>query len=270
MLRHRIAGLLAAVLLVGAGSVPAIGGTKPRQPVRSFAPAKEVNYREPARAYVVTNAFGWTVQLEDELATNQSVLCRKAVGRLERKLAALAGSLPASSHARLRRLPIFLMLGEEAADGGRDNGAEYFQRHAPDHYPLMDPRWGSSLVIYSARNYLQLSEEWALRLLIHEFAHAWQLEQWPEDQPDILGAFQQAMDKGLYRDVRDVNGDPVAKAYAAQNQLEYFAELSCTYFLRGEYEPFDRVELRRYDPKGLSMIEKMWGLHSSPPAASRP
>ncbi len=261
--------LLAALLPLAAAAQSAAAETRPREPVRSFASAREVNYREPARAYVVTNAHGWTVRLDRELTEAQPALAREALTRLDAKLADVLHRLPAGSHPLLRRLPIFLLLGEESKAGGRDNGAEYFQRQAPDFFPLTDPHWGSSLVIYSARNYVQLSEEWAVRVLLHEFAHAWQLEQWPEKQADIQAAYDHAMSQGLYRGVKDVNGDPVTKAYAAENQLEYFAELSGAYFLRGEYEPFDRVALRAYDPEGCAMIEKLWGVNGPPPPAEK-
>ena len=72
----------------------------------------------------------------------------------------------------------------------------------------------------------------------------------------------------MYRGVKDVNGAILESAYARQNQLEYFAELSCAYFWRGEYEPFDRAALRQYDPGGFAIIEKMWGVNSPPPPSS--
>ena len=191
---------------------------RPREPVRSFEAPKQVNYHEPSREYVVEHAQGWTVQLEKELVEDHAALAREALKRLDAKLSALLAVLPENSHERLRGLPIFLLLGERAKAGGRNNGAEYFQRQAPESYPLIDPRWGGSLVIYSARNYVELSEEWALRLLVHEFAHAWQLEQWPEQQPDLMAAFRVATARGLYRDVKDINNDTIETAYAAQNQ----------------------------------------------------
>ena len=91
---------------------------------------------------------------------------------------------------------------------------------------------------------------------------AQQLEQWPEDQPDIYQAWKNAMKLGLYRKVKNDRGKTVKKAYAAVNQLEYFAELSCMYFVGCDYQPFDRKELQRYDPVGYAMIEKMWALNN--------
>jgi len=48
------------------------------------------------------------------------------------------------------------------------------------------------------------------------------------------------------------------QAYAAQNHLEYFAELSCAYFVGCNYAPFNRAELKEYDPAGFALIEALW------------
>ncbi|MGD0536928.1 MAG: hypothetical protein ABSC03_04695 [Verrucomicrobiota bacterium] len=269
---HRFWQILASLVSIAASgvSMPTTvcageSGATNSEILRSFAPAKPVNFREPERSYAMTNLNGWTLQLEQELLDRQPVLAQRAANRLAAKLAGVMDLLPRRAHGVLRRLPVFLLLGEESVHGGHDNGAEYFQRQAPDHWPLLDRRWRSALVVYSAPNYDQLSEQWATRVLVHELAHAWQLEQWPEKQPDILGAWEQAVQKGLYLKVKAANGSVIERAYAMENQLEYFAELSMAYFWRGEYEPLDRAALRERDPAGFAMIEKMWGIHGPPP-----
>lgn len=238
------------------------------QPTRSFAPQKTVSYRTPAREYVERQAGGWTFHLERELVELRPDEAARVVRRLEAKLDQALALFPAPARGRLRGLSFFVMLGPAATGGGRDSGTEYFRRTDPDFHEHLDPRWRSAVVIYSAANYLWQNEHWAVLMLVHELAHAWHLEQWPERQPDILAAWQQAMAAKLYHGVKDLNGAALEKAYAAHNQLEYFAELSCTYFWRGEYEPFDREALRRYDPAGFAMIEKMWGIHAPSPAVS--
>jgi len=254
--------LLSGSVVMGLAAEGIPGAT---EGLRSFKPAKIVNYRVPERAYVVTNLSGWTVHLEQELVEDQPELADKARRRLAEKLQEVLFLLPSQTHPRLKRLPVFLLLGEEATKGGRDNGAEYFQKRAPNYWNWIDPRWGSALVIYSARNYVWLSDEWAVRLLIHEMSHAWHLEQWPEAQEDILAAWKHAQTNHLYLNVKAVNGTVVTRAYALDNQLEYFAELSCAYFWRGEYEPFDQKALQNYDPVGVAMLRKIWGASAEKP-----
>jgi hypothetical protein len=61
-----------------------------------------------------------------------------------------------------------------------------------------------------------------------------------------------------YRKDTDDARKRIQNAYALVNQLDYFAELSCMYFVGCQYQPFNRKELRAYDPIGYEMIQKMW------------
>jgi hypothetical protein len=118
----------------------------------------------------------------------------------------------------------------------------------------------SSIVIFNADNYARLSEFWALKALVHEFGHAQHLEHWREDRADIFDNWQSAMARGLYQVVRDEDKGTHNPNYAAQNHLEYFAELTAMYFVGANYFPKDRAGLKAYDPAGFALIETLWGL----------
>jgi hypothetical protein len=251
------------LLLVSAGAGMAAEPVAP-------APKPAVNFREPARTYQTVQLGQWTVMVEQQLQADEPDLAKRALARLESKLGVMLAALPTSARPRLEKLPIFLMYGPKATGGGKDNGAEYFQRNAPEHHKLLDPRWKSCVVIYCAKNYVQQSELWSVKLLVHEFAHAHHMEQWPEKQPDILQAWNHAVECGLYRQEKDEKGKIFNPGYATTNQLEYFAELSCMYFVGCNYPPVNREELKAYDPVGYNMVEKMWGVReAAPPADAR-
>jgi len=239
------------------------GPAEPGEATRRTAPALElppVNFNHPPRDYETHSARGWTVFVEKQLAVEAPELARRALRRLDRTLGEAIVVLPESARPRLQRLTLFLMYGVASTAGGRDNGLEYFQATAPQHYPNLDPRMASSIVIYSAANYVWISRFWALKALVHECAHAHDLEQWPEFRRDIYEAWQHAEKLGLYRNVKDDAGATLEKAYAAQNHLEYFAEISCAYFVGCNYAPFNRAELKAYDPVGYALVEKLWGI----------
>jgi hypothetical protein len=256
-------GLLAAALCLLLLTVCPGMAAEPGAP----APKPVVNFREPQRTYQTVPLGQWTVMVEQQLQADDPDLAKRALARLEGKLGVMLAALPGPARARLQKLPIFLMYGPKAKDGGYDNGAEYFQKSAPEHNNCLDPRWKNCVVIYCAKNYVQQSELWSLKLLVHEFAHAHHLEQWPEKQPDILQAWNHAVECGLYRQEKDGKGKIFNPGYATRNQLEYFAELSCMYFAGCNYPPCNREELKTYDPTGYDMIEKMWGLKKAAPAA---
>ncbi len=224
-----------------------------------------VNFSAPPRAYESRQIHGWTVLVEKQLLQEDPELARKALDRLQRQLEELMRRFPKPAQEPFRHLTLFLMFGERSAGGGRDNGLEYFQRHAPQHYAHLDPRMASSILIYSADNYVWLPERRALMALAHEFAHAYQLEQWPETEPTIYDTWRHAMDQGLYHNVKDENGEVLEQGYAAVNQLEYFAELSMVYFVGGYYTPRTREELKAYDPSGYDMVRRMWRIDDTKP-----
>jgi len=259
-----VLGVLGSPLRAGEGTsrsptgVPdlrkdAMARTTPQPPYQT-----PVNFSHPPRQYEAIRVRQWSVLVERQLMAEDANLAKRALARLDKQLGELLVAFPKSAHARLQSLTLFLMHGEKARGGGRDNGLEYFQKDAPQHHKHLDPRMGSSILIYSAANYVWLSEPRALKALAHEFAHAQHLEQWPETHPEIYDAWQRAMRRRLYRNVRDETGNLVTEGYAAVNQLEYFAELSMVYFVGGNHHPLDRSQLRAYDPDGYSMVEKLW------------
>jgi arylsulfatase A-like enzyme len=258
--------LLAALpfFLSADGAEPAeVSGNSARKTAPALA-QPPVDFNHPPREYETRQVRDWTVLVEKQLVTDTPDLARRALERLDKKIGEALAALPASSHARLKNLTLFLMAGTTSSHGGRDNGLEYFPKSAPAAHSYLDPRMGTSIVIYSAANWVKQSEFWALKALVHEFAHAQHLEQWPENRADIFDAWQRAKQAGLYRNVKDDKGATLAQAYALQNHLEYFAEISCAYFTGCNYEPFNRAGLKAYDPAGFALVEKLWDVRAPP------
>ena len=248
----------AAGVPAGSGSRAVAAGHLP--PKFPGIPRKSIDFREPQREYEPVESNGWTIRVEKQLQSENPELAGKAVERLSKNLNESLALFPEHSRALLMKVNVFLMYGPKAKGGGRDNGAEYFQKRAPDSYKDLDPRWGHGLVVYSAENYVWQSELWALKLPLHELAHAYHLSQWPEDRAEICKAYDNAVKLKLYLNVRDDHDKTIKKAYAVHNPIEYFAELSCMYFSGCNYSPRNRKELAAYDPEGYAMIRELWGI----------
>lgn len=219
---------------------------------------KSADYAHPLRDYSCRRVAGWSVLLEEEMLTNAPALTQRTLRRLETRLNEIRGVLPSHTLSLLQRVPIFVLYGNKSKYGGRSRGAQYFAQNAPDHNKSLDPRMASCIVIFSADHFVGLSDFGASKILLHEMAHAWHLEQWPENQVDIVSAYQGAMEKRLYRSVRKADGKVLEKAYATENHLEYFAEVSCTWLLGSDSFPFDRGDMSLYDPSGASLMRKFW------------
>lgn len=201
---------------------------------------------------------GWSVLIEEEMIAKNPALADRIQRRAERKLQEIRGLLPSHTLSVLQRVPIFFLYGEKSSHGGRSRGAQYFAPSAPDFNKRLDPRMGGAIVIYSAEHFCNQTEFGSTKMLLHELAHAWHLEQWSENKPDIMLSFKGAVDKHLYQQVRKSDGSTLDKAYALENQLEYFAELSCVWFCGNDHFPFDRGDLALYDPSGYQLMLQLW------------
>ena len=69
--------------------------------------------------------------------------------------------------------------------------------------------------------------------------------------------YERAKASGKYERVERHDG-AVVKHYALTNPMEYFAELSESYFGVNDFFPFNREQLEAYDPKMFSLLERVW------------
>ncbi|MBL6706183.1 MAG: hypothetical protein ISQ06_08730 [Planctomycetaceae bacterium] len=216
------------------------------------------DFRNPPRQYEDVTIDDRTFVVEAQLLREDAQLARRSLARLKKNIDLALEILPPHSHPFVAKQQFWMMYGPKATAGGRDNGLAYFRPGSPKFDAKRDERWNSVVVVYDAKNYVALSDLWAFKAVLHELAHAYQLEQWPEKEPHILAAYDNAMTQNLYRNVKDEKGGVFAAAYATQNQLEYFAETSCMFFARCNYQPYHRLELKEYDPVGYEMIRRQW------------
>ncbi|NQV29204.1 MAG: hypothetical protein HQ518_33030 [Rhodopirellula sp.] len=220
--------------------------------------AEKPDFRNPPRQYEDVTIDDRTFVVEAQLLKEDPQLARRSLVRLKKNIDLALEILPRHSHPFVAKQQFWMMYGPKATSGGRDNGLAYFRPGSPKFDAKRDERWNSVVVVYDANNYVVLNDLWAFKAVLHELAHAYQLEQWPEKEPHILSAYDNAMSQNLYRNVKNDKGGSFAAAYATQNQLEYFAETSCMFFARSNYQPYHRLEFKEYDPVGYEMIRRQW------------
>jgi hypothetical protein len=102
------------------------------------------------------------------------------------------------------------------------------------------------------------SIERARLVLLHELAHAVHHLLLGDEHPGIRFAYKQAMDRRLYESAVTDWGTR-EKPYAATNDHEYFAELTCAYLDRCPYYPFNYKDLEDHDPTGYRLMKTVWG-----------
>lgn len=163
-------------------------------------------------------------------------------------------ALPSATLAELQRVvPIFLI----------NHTPNYpVMAYAPDHKWLQENNfnhdWAQSVTFQiegtNWRDYIKDQPG----LLLHEMSHAFMHLFWGDSVPGLSQAYQKAVDGGSYDAVLYVPNGERKKAYALTNEKEYFAELSEAFFMKNDFAPVDRQELKTFDPTGYDVIERAW------------
>lgn len=95
-------------------------------------------------------------------------------------------------------------------------------------------------------------------VVLHELAHAYHDQILTFEHPEIIAAYDKAMESKSYDKVMLFTGQTV-KHYATSNHKEYFAEGTESYFYRNDFYPFVRAELKKHDPDLHTALENIWG-----------
>ena len=212
---------------------------------------------EPLTAadYQSTKIQGWTVWVEKSLDTHPRK--EQALKLISTKLAIVKKVVPATALPALKKVPIWLSRNTAP-------GAAY--------HPSADWLAANGRVVEMERS-IELANiddfiDWSVgqpMMLLHELSHAWhhQVVSLGYDNPRTKRTYDAAVASGIYESVDYYNGQKL-RAYALNNAMEYFAECSEAYFGKNDFEPFNRAELRNFDPEGWRMVRKLWAIPLTP------
>lgn len=208
---------------------------------------------------LVRDIEGWTVYIEPALLEGeQAAVGKKSVAMLRNHLERIAVLVPEPALSELRQVGIWIEVDHPLTD------VEPGPYHGSGQW-LKDNGWDVRMenCVHVTRAASLLDRHHMLKhpmVILHELAHGYHDEFVAEGYANkrILEAYNHAMDKGLYDKVQTYQGDTV-RAYAATNQMEYFAEATEAYFYRNDFYPFLNVELKDHDPAGHALMVEVWG-----------
>lgn len=216
--------------------------------------------KEIVVGYETRQMQGFTVLLSTHAVREAKKVGGKPFQALIDEFDGLIKVLPAHSLSIFRRTPIWIEWDNIDRRNPRTL-AKYYSAGVWDLPEDEHPLKATSVEVLSLKRLAQQKANANQKpqiILLHELAHMIHHRVVGFEYADLLFAYKQAMDRRLYDKVKHDDGDEV-RAYAATNELEYFAELSCAYLDRCPYYPFTRDELREYDPAGYRVMEKVWG-----------
>ncbi|MDY3563066.1 hypothetical protein R5W23_004565 [Gemmata sp. JC673] len=238
-----------------------VGGALGQGMVRLLAPQPEPkDKKEPPKptSRTMKTVEGWTVQVDDRLLTAPNDdLGAKALRFLENKLADIKIVVPADKVKKLQEVAIVLdlthgnlgpMQYHPSAGWLKANG------YSADLARCVHLPRAADLV--TRRNVRE--QPW---VILHELAHAYHDQVLGFDHPRVKEAYENFKKSGRGEKTLLHNGERV-RHYALTNPMEFFAEMTESYFGANDFFPFNRAELKESEPEIYELMQTIW---DSPP-----
>lgn len=198
---------------------------------------------------------GWTLRVDDRLLgdTPDAALGARTLRFLEAKLVDIKAVVPADRLKDLQAVTIVLDLNcgalasmqyHPSADWLKGNGypAELVKCvHLP-----------RAAAVATRRNINE--QPWCI---LHELAHAYHDQKMSFDEPRIKAAHEKFKASGHGNATLLYNGKRV-KHYGLTNQMEFFAEMTESFFGVNDFFPFNRAELQEAEPELFQLLTEIW------------
>jgi hypothetical protein len=220
--------------------------------VLATLPAAEKAPYDPVEQYAERHVEGWRVLVNKRLLDKENrELCDRTLKLLSDHLYRIARVVPEGPLARLRKIPIWVELAHPRHPCMCYHpSAGWLREHG------MSPHKAGAVEVANARNFLTWTREqpW---MVLHELAHGYHHQVLGFENAEVRACYERAVASKTYESVLHVNGG-TRRAYALENEREYFAEASEAFFGTNDFYPFVRGELKKHDPRMFELLEKVW------------
>jgi len=237
-------------IIVLLGLWPSVGGS-------AEAPSRNTPTWDPVERYQSRQLEGWTVRINQQLLA-QELLAHDTLRLLEFQLYQIVRVVPTNAVAKLRAIPIWVELAHPRHPCMCYHpSAEWLREHD------MNPAKAGGVEIANATNFLAWTKQqpW---MVLHELAHGYHHLTLGHGHPEVKAAYEKAVGAKSYERIRHINGKYV-RHYALNNDQEYFAEATESFFGTNDYYPFVRPELKEHDPQVFELLGRLWGTTSTKP-----
>ena len=201
--------------------------------------------------YETREILGWTVHVERKLLAKDEPGA-DALELLRVKLFDITRAVPPGALAKLRTIPIWLGREDSVAPCACYHpSAEWLKEHGHD------PRKAQGLEITHAATFLEWTHEQPM-MVLHELAHGYHDLVLGQGHAGLHAAFEAAKNSKKLDDVLRWGGTR-GRAYALENETEFFAEMSEAWFGTNDFAPFVRPEIQQDFPELARLLPQWWG-----------
>lgn len=207
---------------------------------------------EPSSSYSKSKVQGFSVWVSE--AARKSEATKPALAKLEDQLKLVVAAVPRTALPTLRKVKIFIEDNNPGFPCACYHPSAEWLKQNGYNLDKVD-----SVEISNTTNFVEWVDLNQPYMVLHELAHGFHDLKFGYGNAEIESVYQKALKSGRYDSVEHNLGGK-KRAYALNNQMEYFAELSEAYFGRNDFQPFNRQELATFDPEGYALIEKWWAV----------
>ena len=196
---------------------------------------------------------GWTVQVDERLLEGVGA-GKQAMKQLETRLYEVKRLVPAEKVERLQKVTLWLDQSCGTLQSPQYHpDAEWLKKHR------FDPQLAKCVHIPSADYFLGLRFQREQPLgVLHELAHAYHDQVLSFEHAEIKAAWHKFVEGGRYTSVLHANGKK-RPHYATVDQMEFFAEMTESYFGANDFFPFNTAELQQEEPEIHALMGTIWG-----------
>ncbi len=205
----------------------------------------------PTECYAVRQIEGWTVFVNHELLSGHAQLAEDVLELLKFQLYQITRVVPDEALKDLRGVAVWVEYKDP-----RHQCMCYHPNRKWLHDNGFNPKKERSVEIANAENFLKwtIGQPW---MVLHEMAHSYHHCVLGYDNSDIRAAHEKAVEGKRYESVLHISGR-MRRAYALNNDQEYFAECTEAFFGTNDFYPFVRSELQQYDREMYDLLAKLW------------
>ena len=199
---------------------------------------------------------GWTIRVDNRLLGDapEAAIGTRALKYLEAKLVDIKAVVPADRIKDLQEVTIVLDLN--CGDLGSMQyhpSAGWLKAHGYPETLAKCVHLPRAAEVSTKRNINE--QPWCI---LHELAHAYHDQKLDFDEPRVKAAYEQYKASG-HGDMTLLYDGRRVKHYALTNQMEFFAEMTESFFGANDFYPFVRAELKESEPELYQLLGEIWG-----------
>jgi hypothetical protein len=204
--------------------------------------------------HVMRDVEGWKVQVDRRLLEEPNrELGSRTLRLVADQLFQIKDRVSASKVAKLQAVTIWVDLNNQDLDRAQYHPSkEWLKEHGFD--PVMEKGVHIPQAASFAKASFQFAQPFAI---LHEMAHAYHDRVLGFENPDVKAAWAKFAADPRHASVLRYSGR-MEKHYGVTNQMEYFAEMTESYFGTNDFFPFVRAELQREESDSFQLMQRIW------------